>query len=275
MEEDKENVILYPEFKELKEETDRLREELCALVLERDTLTLVECKNIETLYLLAVGGLEYSAYEAEVEVARLKRKTEMIQARINRQEPVDLERIEERLELEFAEYKKRLNERIARMNKAIERNRGEILSKEDARELKKLYRKIVKALHPDLRPDLSDEEYRMFQNAVEAYERGDLETIRVIAETLGTSKSPEYSDDTMKSLIRDRDRLLQLTKSVQDSIAAVKEKYPYTMKNFVGNSEMIEKRKEELRAYIERLAESKERYHSRISEITKHKNRPE
>ena len=109
------------------------------------------------------------------------------------------------------------------MNKAIERNRGEILSKEDARELKKLYRKIVKALHPDLRPDLSDEEYRMFQNAVEAYERGDLETIRVIAETLGTSKSPEYSDDTMKSLIRDRDRLLQLTKSVQDSIAAVKE----------------------------------------------------
>jgi curved DNA-binding protein CbpA len=38
------------------------------------------------------------------------------------------------------------------MNSAIERSKGEFLTKEEAGEMKKLYRRIVKALHPDLHP---------------------------------------------------------------------------------------------------------------------------
>ena len=40
-------IILFPEFATLKEEIEKLRTELSMLLLERDELKYVECKNIE------------------------------------------------------------------------------------------------------------------------------------------------------------------------------------------------------------------------------------
>ncbi len=88
------------------------------LVLERDDLLHHECRNIEMAYMLAVGGLEYRAYETECAILRLKRKLELIRAKRNRQEKVVLSGIEEVLDADFAEYRARLNEQIERMNAA-------------------------------------------------------------------------------------------------------------------------------------------------------------
>lgn len=41
------------------------------------------------------------------------------------------------------------------MNYALKRSKAKVLSDEGNKELKKLYRKIVKALHPDINPDVS------------------------------------------------------------------------------------------------------------------------
>ncbi len=42
-------IIYYPDHEKLKAEVDKLRTELSMLVLERDELLLVECKNIEMM----------------------------------------------------------------------------------------------------------------------------------------------------------------------------------------------------------------------------------
>ena len=124
-------------------------------------------------YMLAIGGLEYKAYEIECAILRLKRKAELIQANKNRQEKIVLSKIEEVLDFEFAEYKAKLNEQVDKMNAALERSKGEVLSDEENRELKKLYRAIVKSLHPDLHPNLSDAKINLFHNAAMAYENED------------------------------------------------------------------------------------------------------
>ena len=49
------------------------------------------------------------------------------------------------------------------------------------RELKKLYHRIVKALHPDLNPNLTQAQLNLFNNAVNAYESGDLNTLSIIS----------------------------------------------------------------------------------------------
>ena len=74
-------VIVSPDFEKLKSEVEKLRTELSMLVLERDELVLVECKNIEMAYMLSVGALEYKAYEIQCAIRRLKRKAELIQAK--------------------------------------------------------------------------------------------------------------------------------------------------------------------------------------------------
>lgn len=51
------NVIVFPDFEKLKSEVEKMRTELSMLLLERDELQFVICKNIETEYKLRVHGL--------------------------------------------------------------------------------------------------------------------------------------------------------------------------------------------------------------------------
>ena len=260
-------ILIAQDFESLKSEVERLRTELSMLVLERDELLFVECKNIETVYMLAIGVLEYKAYEIECAVLRLKRKAEMIQAKRNRQEPVVLSKIEELLDIAFAEYQAKLNERIEKMNAAIERSRGAFLSDEEARELKSLYRAVVKAIHPDLHPDSSDAKMQLFQNAVAAYGNGDLDGLRIIAAMLGEPVSVRDGPDSTAQLTKEKERLSGLLQKVKDRIAEIKSEYPYTMKLIVRSPEKTEARKTELQEYIGRLNETLAAYTAKIEEM--------
>ena len=133
----------------------------------RDQMLFVECKNIEMEYMLALGDLEYKAYELNCQMLRLKRKVELIQACKNRQEKIILSEIENILDTEFADYQARLDEQLHKMNIAIERSRGEWLSEDESKEARALYHDIVKALHPDLHPELGPEKpYLLTKEAI-------------------------------------------------------------------------------------------------------------
>lgn len=227
------NVIVFPDFEKLKNEVEKMRTELSMLLLERDELQFVICKNIETEYMLNLGSIEYKAYEAQCTALRLKRKIELIQAKKNRQEKVIISAIEEVLDNEFAEYQKQLDEQINKMNDALKRSKAEVLTDEENKELKKLYRKIVKALHPDINPDVSEAQVNLFDNAVQAYKNGDLGTLRIIGEMVGNSPLPEQHKDALTQLSEEKDRLQNLLKAIRDSIEEIKSEYPYTMKEIL------------------------------------------
>ena len=200
-------IIVFPDFQKLKDDVERLRTELSMLMLERDELRFVICKNIETEYMLKLGSLEYKAYEAQCAALRLKRKIELIQARKNRQEIINLTVIDKTLDEEFLEYEKKLNEQVEKMNDALEHSKGEYLSEADNKELKKLYRKIVKVLHPDINPDVTASQVKMLDNAINAYKNGDLKSLRIIDEMVGDHKLPEKHQDALTQLKEEKERL--------------------------------------------------------------------
>ena len=237
------NVILFPDFEKLKNEVERMRTELSMLLLERDELQFVICKNIETEYMLKLGSIEYKAYQAQCLSLRLKRKIELIQAKKNRQEKVIISAIEEALDTEFAEYQKRLDE------------------------LKKLYRKIVKALHPDINPDVSETQINLFDNAVQAYKNGDLNTLRIIGEMVGNSPLPEQHKDALTQLNEEKERLQNLLKAIRDSIEQIKSEYPYIMKEIIEDKEQIEQRKRELENVLSQYNELISIYKAKIEEM--------
>ena len=261
------NVIVFPDFEKLKNEVERMRTELSMLLLERDELQFVICKNIETEYMLKLGSIEYKAYEAQCAALRLKRKIELIQAKKNRQEKVIISAIEETLDSEFAEYQKQLNEQIDKMNDALKRSKAEVLSDEDNKELKKLYRKIVKAVHPDINPDVSEAQVQLFDNAVSAYKSGDLGTLRIIGEMVGNNPLPEQHKDAMTQLVEERERLQGLLKSIRESIDNIKSEYPYSMKDILEDTEKTEQKKQELENILSQYNELISIYKAKIEEM--------
>ena len=191
----------------------------------------------------------------------------MIQAKKNRQEKVIISAIEETLDSEFAEYQKQLNEQIDKMNDALKRSKAEVLSDEDNKELKKLYRKIVKALHPDINPDVSEAQVQLFDNAVSAYKSGDLGTLRIIGEMVGNNPLPEQRKDAMTQLVEERERLQGLLKSIRESIDNIKSEYPYTMKDILEDTEKTEQKKQELESILEQYNELISIYKAKIEEM--------
>ena len=258
-------IALPPEYVRLREDVEKLRAELLALLLEQDELVHVVCRNIEMRYMLTLGGLEYKVYELRCTVLRLRRKIEMIQARRNRQEKIVLSEIESALDDEFDAYRRRLDEQIDRMNAALERNRGELLSKEDARELKKLYRAIVKALHPDLHPDADPAQVRLFHNAVSAYENGDLDGLRLIGEMVSAPALPDCDEDGLVVLAKEKERLMELLGAVREEIEGIKEEYPYILKSIVESPERTAAKRAELERDAARLRETHALYQNRLT----------
>ncbi|HOG46001.1 MAG TPA: molecular chaperone DnaJ [Anaerolineae bacterium] len=260
-------IIIYPDFEKLQADVEKLRTELSMLVLERDHLLYHECKDIEMAYMLSIGVLEYKAYEAECAILRLKRKVELIQAKKNRQERIVLSAIEDTLDYEFAAYRAKLDEQIDKMNAALERSNYAIMTDEEARELRKLYRSIVKALHPDMRPDLSHAELGLFYNAVEAYEHGDLQGLRIISAMIAKPAIPDARSDGLAFLTKEKARLTELLQTLRDRIAEIKSEYPYTMKSLVQSPEKIQARKAELEERIEQLNRVLVAYTDRVAEM--------
>lgn len=153
------------------------------------------------------------------------------------------------------------------MNDALKRSKAEVLSDEDNKELKKLYRKIVKALHPDINPDVSEAQVQLFDNAVSAYKSGDLETLRIIGEMVGNNPLPEQHKDAMAQLVEERERLQGLLKSIRESIDNIKSEYPYTMKDILEDTERTKQKKQELENILEQYNELISIYKSRIEEM--------
>lgn len=260
-------VIPYPLYDKVKSEVEKLKIELSMFVLERDDLLFVECKNIEMVYMLSVGGLEYKAFELNCAVLRLKRKIELIQAKKNRQEKVVLSAIEEILDVEFAEYQAKLDEQIGKMNAALDRSKGKELTDSESRELKKLYIGIVKALHPDLNPDISPEKIKLFLNAVEAYKNCDLTELRIISEMVVDKKISLEHTDALALLVKEKERLSDLIKGLKEDIIKIKSEYPYTMKSLIQDPEKISEKKKELEGIIEEWEKALYFYKSKLSEI--------
>mgnify|MGYP000053896844 CR=1 FL=1 len=57
----KTDIIVFPDFEKLKNEVEKIRTELSMLLLERDELQFVICRNIENGYTPKIDNLKYKA----------------------------------------------------------------------------------------------------------------------------------------------------------------------------------------------------------------------
>ena len=132
---------------------------------------------------------------------------------------------------------------------------------------KRIYRKIVKALHPDVNTNVDDAGLEILRRANAAYEDGDFDALELCYAAINDALFIEDDPDQTLLLLKEKERLIELIQRVKSEIDRKKSRFPYTLKDFVNDPEKIAARKAELDEHIKRLAEALVAYQTKVAEM--------
>ncbi len=150
---------------------------------------------------------------------------------------------------------------------------GEKPGKEEttAQKIKRLYRKIVKRLHPDVHPNPTEHEKDLLNLAMKAFREGDLQQLERIWDELSGMDAPEdVFDDTpegRKNLrellekLKDRLHLLEL------EIDHIKTGFPYKLKSFLEDPAAVEEKRRGIQSKIDNVREMNRQLEAYINEL--------
>jgi hypothetical protein len=219
---------LSPEHQSLLDEVGLLREELVRLLTEEHSLLTVVKPNLLALYQTKLGAWEMRALTTQINMLRTRRRLEMVQAAINQGESPDPEHIETLLESEFASWQQQLREATERFEAARLRM-AHLLTDEESKELKKLYYSLAKQLHPDVQPNLSEDQRRLWLRVQLAYEHSDLEELKALALLAKDYSSDVSTPHPMDALRRDREVLRGQIAALLQRIESCQAQPPFTL----------------------------------------------
>ena len=288
-------VVVKSEFDRLMEEIRNLKALIIALTTERDELKFHECMNLAAEYNSRIGDLELQVLNAKLRVLELKRTIEILQAQINRQEKKSAKKAREQARQEYREFEEELNRKAEEACNANKYKEDETQKEEDwqkeqeeknededptdnrikyksrSDEMKALYRKIVKALHPDMNPDQTPAEKELFLEAVESYNIGDIDKLREIVALIEEGKigdnpldvSPE-NIDRLREIV---DGLRLRVDELQEEINQIKSSFPYTMKEFLNDEEAVNAKQKELTGLLYEYDKQVEELEKRLAEM--------
>ena len=137
--------------------------------------------------------------------------------------------------------------------------------------LKRLYRKIVKRLHPDMHPNPTEHEKDLFNRATAAYEKGNLQEMERIWEELSGMDAPE---DTFEDTAEGRKRLRELLEKLSarmrllvNEIDQIRSEFPYTVKSFLEDEDAVAQRRRDLQQKIDHVREMDRKLWEFIKEL--------
>ena len=189
----------------------------------RDSLLYIEEPNLKEEYMQKIGIYEEQVLKLELEVSLQEKKKQMIQAAINRREPIDLEAIEAQLDEERASQLNRLNQTY---NVGAQQNKT--LTVEEKEELQELYKEIVKEFHPQVHSNITASQKSLYEKALEAYKRQNLEELRLIHGMLFSGETEgipiEVSEITSED--GEEEAIKEIAKNMMEDYSLAAELYP-------------------------------------------------
>jgi hypothetical protein len=245
-------VIVHPEVIRLKEECETLRSMLEAALCDLQELVVTIIPNLKALYMIKIGSSELEPLKLRIETTKLKRTVELIQSHLNRGEKPDLVAIEAKLELELEEWQGKVNEQMKALREARSKI-GHLMNDEETASFKALYRSLVRKLHPDINPGQTEKERNLWLKLQSAYERGDLEEMRLVEVLLGDCNQGDLLP--FRSGIEEwkhmKSTLEEKLHHTREEITAVKREFPCSIREKINDDAWVEENNRKTRQEIQ------------------------
>ncbi|MDR3046843.1 MAG: hypothetical protein LBU51_04400 [Bacteroidales bacterium] len=246
----------------LKEQYFLLKGEYVKLITDKDVLIEWSKPQLEALYVIKIGAKQLELMKLRLEVKRIKKMTELAVAYLNRNETINWDKIEAKVEFGLQQdYEKILieAERVYHANHLL----SHLASPERSAELRKLYRQLAKELHPDLNPNLTENQKNLWHTVKRAYEYGDLESLQALS--IMTHDIESYAN-----LLSADDLKLQielLKSGIKKLIAEteqIRSEFPFTIEKELRTEEWVAKQNQQTEMLIKQASEEKKKYEERL-----------
>lgn len=252
-------IDLTPEYRALQLEFQALREIYLTLILKLKDLAETEKPNLEAIYTVKIGFKELELLYKQAETAALKYKMELMIACINRKERINLEEIDKIIQHMLVTYYSEINQKADKILEAQQHLKC-IMSTEDSDELKKLYYQAAKILHPDVNPNLSEDQIQLWNIITDAYNNGDLLTLRHLTEAILINKyvSDIYVD--YYSLQQQTEFFKERNKGLLNKIETIKSEFPFTYADKLHDDKWLSAEYQNIEDQITELDEIGKKY---------------
>jgi hypothetical protein len=164
--------------------------------------------------------------------------------------------IDRGLDDEFILWQTRLRE-AAEGLKDAERHLQHLMSPGDDREFKKLYRSLVKQLHPDVVPEQTEQTRLLWQRVQAAYEHGDIEELRALSE-LALHLAPVVTQPTsMDALKGEGEALRRQVERLARQVSELQQRPPFTLQAKLEDEVWVAARRAEIETQVAALQEQR------------------
>ena len=211
-------------------------------------------------YIREFGELMTDVFRKKRSCIEKKKMISYCQLRINKSEMIDAQAMNDFIRHEMEAYNKQLagmihNNELCQKDTAI--------SNSDVMQIKRIYRRIAKKIHPDIHPGTLDLPalYDLWVEVMDAYERNDLETLEEL-EIQINSILRELGNDVPDAEIPDIDEKI---KALEAEIEKILSTDPYQYRFLLEDEERVREYKEELQEELEEYT----RYEKQLIEILK------
>ncbi len=215
------------------------------LLLRRDACRK-DAGQAQTWYIREFGCLLTESFQKQVDCIAKKKAIAYYQAAANRGEQVKMDELNTYLARTMEEYDRQLKDMLAEYEAS---RKAKEVPQNVVMQVKSLYKKIAKRIHPDMRPDLAGKAVfdDLWEQVTDAYRRNDLEALEEL-EVLVSEALEENGDASARIKIPD---LAEKIEKVQQEIERIISTDPYLYRDLMHNPEAVEEKKEELQDEIQ------------------------
>lgn len=240
----KQNFLLW-----IASEVQASRHATLSLLAKRDEMLYVQAPALRAEYMAKIGDYETSVLEIELDVAMLRLKIDLIQTALNRRESIDMTEIDRKVEearnaqLAQLEYEDRTSQ-----------DNLPVLSQKELSELRDMYRSITRNFHPQMNPGITQTQRELYDMALDAYRRQNLEAMRLIYDMLYDTSglNVSISLEAIDSESSDTDKALEFADALGSDYSLAEKLYPgFAPTEQDGVLEGIRVRQNEMRSALE------------------------
>lgn len=251
---------------ELKDRLNKLNQEYILVFEKREDLLKKHRSALEAIYLSYFGGLIYKKFELELQYRKLKAKINKMIAAINCGQKVEIDKIENELTKELENFYKEINDFKKKLKESKDYITSPIVTDEELKEIKLIFRTLAKKLHPDIVGDLDEIDQNLWYQVLEAYENNDLLSLIVLNDTIDNNikKDDKVDYNNLENRINRIEKEIEI---IKQDINNAKKEFPFNIEDKMNDPKFVEDKKKQLVQEINTLRSTIEKLNNNVNEL--------